>query len=77
VQALLAAGGPSRKGDNVIELSREAQAVPLPSDEVEGRVSRERQAGKLITLKFKLKEIKAGRIPDPPLQPGDRIDVVK
>jgi hypothetical protein len=28
VQALLAAGGPSRKGDNVIELSREAQAGP-------------------------------------------------
>jgi polysaccharide export outer membrane protein len=77
VQALLAAGGPSRKGDNVIELSREAQAGPLPADELEGRVSRERQAGKLITLKFKLKEIKSGRIPDPPLQPGDRIDVVK
>ena len=77
VQALLAAGGPSRKGDNVIELSREDQAAPPTPEEQEGRVSREKQPGKLITVQFRLKEIKAGRIPDPQLQPGDRIDVVR
>ena len=77
VQALLAAGGPSRKGDNVIELSREDQAAPPTPDEQEGRVSREKQPGKLITVQFRLKEIKAGRIPDPQLRPGDRIDVVR
>ncbi len=77
VQALLAAGGPSRKGDNVIELSREDQAAPPTPDEQERRVSREKQPGKLITVMFRLKEIKAGRIPDPQLQPGDRIDVVR
>lgn len=77
VQALLAAGGPSKKGDNVIELSREDQAAPPTPDEQEGRVSREKQPGKLITVQFKLREIKAGRIPDPQLRPGDRIDVVR
>lgn len=77
VQALLAAGGPSRKGDNVIEISREDHTAPPTPDEQEGRVSREKQPGKLITVQFRLKEIKAGRIPDPQLQPGDRIDVVR
>jgi protein involved in polysaccharide export with SLBB domain len=77
VQALLASGGPSRKGDNVIELSREDQAAPPTPDEQEGRVSREKHPGKLVTVQFRLKEIKAGRIPDPQLQPGDRIDVVR
>ena len=57
LQALLAAGGPARQGDNV-ELSREG------SD------------GRLTTTKFKLKEIKSGKIQDPRLQPGDRIEVI-
>jgi protein involved in polysaccharide export with SLBB domain len=59
LQAILAAGGASRQGDNVVEISRDAGA------------------GRLVTTKLKLKEIKAGKIPDPPLQPGDRIEVVK
>lgn len=56
LQALLAAGGPTRKGETI-------------------EMSREDQAGRLSTTRFKLKDIKAGKIPDPRIQPGDRIDV--
>jgi protein involved in polysaccharide export with SLBB domain len=59
LQAMMAAGGPERQGDNVVELSRESGT------------------GHLVTRKFSLKEIKAGKIPDPRLQSGDRIDVVR
>lgn len=40
-------------------------------------VSREREDGRLATTLFKLKEIKAGKIQDPRLQPGDRIEVIR
>ena len=40
-------------------------------------VSREGGNGRLTTTRFKLKEIKAGKIPDPRLQPGDRIEVLR
>lgn len=59
LQAILAAGGPARQGDNVVELSRD------------------NGAGLLGTTKFSLKEIKAGKIADPKLQPEDRIEIVK
>jgi protein involved in polysaccharide export with SLBB domain/cytochrome c-type biogenesis protein CcmH/NrfG len=38
-------------------------------------ISREEADGRLTTTKYVLKEIKAGKIPDPRLQPGDRIQV--
>lgn len=40
-------------------------------------VSREGGNGLLTTIRFKLREIKAGKIQDPRLQPGDRIEVVR
>ena len=40
-------------------------------------MSREGQDGRLVTTRFKLKEIKAGKIQDPRVQPGDRIEVVR
>jgi protein involved in polysaccharide export with SLBB domain len=40
-------------------------------------MSREGAAGNLITNKFNLKEIKSGKVPDPKLQPGDRIEVLR
>lgn len=40
-------------------------------------VSREGGNGRLSTSRFKLKEIKAGKIPDPRLQPGDRVEVIR
>jgi protein involved in polysaccharide export with SLBB domain len=59
LQAILAAGGPARQGDNIVELSRDPGT------------------GILGTTKFSLKDIKAGKIPDPKLQPGDRIEIVR
>lgn len=59
LQAILAAGGPARQGDNVVELSRE------------------NGAGRLGTTKISVKDIKVGKIPDPQLQPGDRVEIVK
>jgi protein involved in polysaccharide export with SLBB domain len=39
------------------------------------KVSRTGADGKLITTKYNLKKIEEGKIPDPILQPGDRIEV--
>ncbi|HUS09508.1 MAG TPA: tetratricopeptide repeat protein [Pyrinomonadaceae bacterium] len=41
----------------------------------EVELSREGSDGRLATTKFNLKEIKSGKIQDPKLQPGDRIEV--
>jgi protein involved in polysaccharide export with SLBB domain len=38
-------------------------------------ISREGEAGRLTTTRYKLKEIRSGKVPDPRLQPGDRIEV--
>jgi protein involved in polysaccharide export with SLBB domain len=59
LQAILAAGGTSRPGNNVVEISRD------------------NGAGRLSTTKFSVKEIKAGKIPDPQLYAGDRIEILK
>jgi polysaccharide export outer membrane protein len=40
-------------------------------------LSRDGGNGRLTTTRFKLKEIKAGKIQDPKLQPGDRIEVIR
>jgi hypothetical protein len=40
-------------------------------------ISRDNGEGRLSTTKFSLKEIKAGKVLDPRLQPGDRIEVVR
>ncbi|MCM3874039.1 MAG: tetratricopeptide repeat protein [Pyrinomonadaceae bacterium] len=39
-------------------------------------LSRESAGGNLATTKFNLKEIKSGKIHDPKLQPGDRVEVL-
>jgi protein involved in polysaccharide export with SLBB domain/Flp pilus assembly protein TadD len=39
-------------------------------------LSREGGGGRLVTTRYKLKEIKSGSVKDPRLQPGDRIEVV-
>lgn len=39
------------------------------------KVAREGADGRLTTTKFALKDIRAGKIPDPRVQPGDRIEV--
>jgi len=40
-------------------------------------LSREGAEGRLMTTRFSLKEIKAGKVSDPKLQPGDRIEVLR
>lgn len=40
-------------------------------------MSREGSSGNLVTTKYSLREIKSGKIPDPRLQPGDRIEVLR
>jgi len=40
-------------------------------------LSREGVGGRLTTTKYNLKEIRLGKVPDPRLQPGDRIEVVR
>jgi protein involved in polysaccharide export with SLBB domain len=39
-------------------------------------ISREGVARRLTTTKYHLKEIKSGKVQDPQLQPGDRIEVI-
>ncbi len=40
-------------------------------------ISRAGSDGRLVTTKFSIKEIKAGSVVDPKLQPGDRIEVLR
>jgi protein involved in polysaccharide export with SLBB domain/Flp pilus assembly protein TadD len=40
-------------------------------------LSREGADGRLSTIRYNLKEIKSGKVQDPRLQPGDRIEVVR
>lgn len=40
-------------------------------------ISREGTDGRLVTTRYNLKQIKAGEIGDPKVQPGDRIEVIK
>ena len=40
-------------------------------------ISRAGSDGRLVTTKFSLKQIKAGSVADPKLQPGDRIEVLR
>lgn len=58
LQAILAAGGPTRQESKV-------------------EISREGTEGKLVTIRYNIKQIKAGEVEDPKLQAGDRIDVAR
>ena len=40
-------------------------------------VTRQAEDGRLSTERYSLAEIRSGRVPDPPLRPGDRIEVLK
>ena len=42
----------------------------------EARLARDDGKGFLVVTKFKLKHIESGKVPDPPVKPGDRITVV-
>ena len=40
-----------------------------------GKISRQGADGRLAATEYNLKQIEAGKDPDPVLQPGDRLDV--
>ena len=56
-QAVMAAGGVTRSGSDVVQLTRQGAD------------------GRLVISRYNLSDIKAGKVPDPPIQPGDRIEV--
>ncbi|HEX8707569.1 MAG TPA: polysaccharide biosynthesis/export family protein [Pyrinomonadaceae bacterium] len=41
------------------------------------RVSRQGADGRLVSTEYNLKQIEAGKIPDPQLQPGDRLEITR
>lgn len=41
------------------------------------KVSRQGPDGRLVTTEYNLKQIESGKVPDPLLQPGDRVEVTK
>ena len=49
----------------------------LIKDSKEVRLARENGNGYLIVHRFKLNDINSGKAPDPTIQPGDRITIVK
>lgn len=60
-------------GITLIQAILAAGGLSRSQDTVE--ISREEPDGRLTTTKYVLKEIKSGKVPDPRLQPGDRIQV--
>lgn len=62
-----------QSGLTLIQAILAAGGLSRSQDTVE--ISREEADGRLTTTKYALKEIKAGKIPDPRIQPGDRIEV--
>ncbi len=62
-QAILTAEGVRTAG---ISLKKPKYVVTL---------ARQDASGHLVTTKYKLEEIKQGKVPDPSLQQGDRIEV--
>jgi protein involved in polysaccharide export with SLBB domain len=64
---------PYQSGLTLVQAILAAGGLTRSQDTTE--ISREEPDGRLTTTKFSLKEIKSGKIPDPHLQPGDRIQV--
>jgi polysaccharide export outer membrane protein len=58
-QAILASGGVARGADNKVKVT----------------VSRQGADGRLVGTEFLLNDVEAGRVPDPRLQAGDRVEV--
>jgi polysaccharide export outer membrane protein len=49
----------------------------LTKDSKEARLARDNGKGFLVLSRYKLKDIDSGKVPDPVIQPGDRITIVK
>ena len=62
-------------GITLLQAILAAGGTPKQENKVE--ISREGAEGRLVTTLYNLKQIKAGAVQDPKLQPGDRIEVKK
>ncbi len=61
------------EGITLLQAILAAGGTPRQANLVE--ISREGADGRLTTIRYNLKEIKAGSVEDPKLQPGDRLEV--
>lgn len=48
----------------------------LSKDGKKAELARDNGKGFLVVKRYKLKEIESGKVPDPPIQPGDRITII-
>lgn len=48
-----------------------------PKSDAKAEISREGADGRLVTMRYAIKQIKSGAVQDPKLQPGDRIELTK
>jgi polysaccharide biosynthesis/export protein len=62
-------------GITLLQALLAAGGTTRPENRVE--ISRAGADGRLATISYRIKEIKAGTVEDPKLQPGDRIEVLK
>lgn len=63
------------QGITLLQAILAAGGTPREENRVE--ISREGADGRLVTIRYSLKQIKAGIVEDPKLQPGDRIEVAR
>ena len=49
----------------------------LSKDGKKAELARDNGKGFLVVKRYKLKEIESGKVPDPPIQPGDRVTIIK
>lgn len=61
------------EGITLLQAILAAGGAPRQANSVE--ISRDGVDGRLVTIRYSLKEIKSGNVQDPKLQPGDRIEV--
>jgi protein involved in polysaccharide export with SLBB domain len=61
------------QGITLLQAILAAGGTPRQANVVE--ISREGSDGRLVTMKYSLREIKSGTVEDPKLRPGDRIEV--
>ncbi|HEX6045782.1 MAG TPA: polysaccharide biosynthesis/export family protein [Pyrinomonadaceae bacterium] len=64
---------PFTTGITLLQAILAAGGTPRKADVVE--ISREGAEGRLVTMRYRLKDIKSGNAEDPKLQPGDRVEV--
>jgi polysaccharide export outer membrane protein len=64
-----------QQGITLLQAILAAGGTPRQENRVE--VSREGGDGRLVTIKYSIKEIKSGKVEDPKLQPGDRIEIAR